>query len=274
MYLTNIERGIKRFIYGTLPFGYLAVFKKTSPELKYRRYFMKHGYTRNPYLFARRYAKVKIDVFIDKANGLRYVLHRSGRRLYYPRNYSVDVIQRVYKAVLMEQDVEHPHHYVDSLEEFRGKILLDVGTAEGFTSLDAIDIAEKVYLFECDPQWLEALKVTFAPWKEKVIIVERFVSSICNETCISLNDFFKDRPMENVFLKMDIEGAECDALNGARSLFSKAKNMRFAICTYHRKNDAKAITNYLREHNCTWSVPEDLFYVKHAFRTCLVRGQK
>ena len=80
--------------------------------------------------------------------------------------------------------------------------------------------------------------------------------------------------MENLFLKMDIEGAECDALNGARMLFSKAKNMTFVICTYHRRNDAKIIMDYLREHHCTWSIPEDLFYIKHSFRICLVKGQK
>ena len=128
--ITNIRRGIKSFVYGVLPFGFLTVFKKTSPALKYRKYFMTHGYTRNPYAFARRYAQVQIEVFRDNVNGLKYVLHRSGRKLYYPRSYNATAIKKIYRAVLIEQDVEHPHHYVDSLEEFRAKYYLDIGTAK------------------------------------------------------------------------------------------------------------------------------------------------
>lgn len=265
---------MKSVIYGTLPFLFLSIFRPKSPELKYRKYFMKKGYTRNPYDFAQRYANMEIEVFRDETIGLQYVLHRSGRKLYYPQSYEVDAIKRIYKAVLIEQDIEHPHHYVDSLEEFKGKVFLDIGAAEGFTSLDVVDVAEKLYLFECEPEWIQALRATFEPWKEKVVVVEKYVSSTSDETSITLDDFFKDKSMENLFLKMDIEGAECAALDGAKKLFSSAQDLNFAICTYHRKDDASNIMSFLQQYNCTWDIAKDLFYVKHNFRMCLLKGKK
>ena len=270
--IANLKKGVKVLLYGVLPLGFLSIFKKNSPELKYRKYFVKHGYTRHPYTFAQRYVEMPIEVFKDSSIGLQYVLHRSGQKLYYPRSYDVAAIRKSYKAVLIEQDIQHPHHYVDSLGEFKGKVFLDIGTAEGFTSLDVVDVAEQVYMFECDPRWVEALRATFEPWKEKVTIIEKFVSSVCDEKRISLDDFFKDKPTENLFLKIDVEGAECDVLNGARQLFSKVRNINFAVCTYHRANDAKKIMNYLREYQYTWNVPQELFYVKHSFRICLLKG--
>lgn len=264
---------IKTLLYGTLPFCYLSLFAKKSPQKVYRKYFMKHGYTRNPYPAAEKYADFHPEVYRDETNGLSYVLHRSGRRLYYPLSYDAARIKNAYKSVLIEQDAMHPHHYVDSLDEFKGKILLDIGSAEGFTSRDAIEQVGKVYLFECEPEWIEVLKTTFAPWKDKCEIIEKRVSSVCNDNSITLDEFLKDRPIDNLFLKMDIEGAECAALCGAKELFSKAMNMDFAICTYHRKNDAKDVAEYLNTHRCTWHSPQELFYVKHGFRVCLLRGK-
>ena len=122
---------LKSILYGTLPFYYTKVFEPSSPKLAYYDYFRKRGYTRYPYDFAAEYLEMSIAVLWDKEKELPYVMHRGSKRLYFPREYSTSKIEKCYRALLIEQDVRHPHHYADSVEEFRGKTLLVIGSAEG-----------------------------------------------------------------------------------------------------------------------------------------------
>jgi len=59
------------------------------------------------------------------------------------------------------------------------------------------------------------------------------------------------------FIKMDIEGAEMDALNGARETILRDKP-RLAICIYHSNEDMLRIAEWI--HNL---VPEYKFYCRH-----------
>lgn len=271
---TSIIKELKRLVYGTFPCIYMSTLSPSSPKLTYYRFIKKYGYTHYPYDFAAKYIDTPIDIRKDEEKGLHYVMHQGTKKLYYPRYFEVCNIEKNYKALLIEQDICHAHHYVDSLSEFEGKILLDVGSAEGLTSLDAIDRVDFVYLFECDSEWIEALNATFEPWKQKIAIVEKYINKYNDEANMTLDEFFKDKPRENLFLKMDIEGAECDALSGAEELFAVAKNLDFAICTYHRKNDKQWISDYLDRHQCDYFHREGYFYVKHKLRSALVRGHK
>lgn len=270
----SIVKGLKKFIYGYIPYIYYCIVDSSSPKLKYYEFLIKHQYSRYLYDFAQSYLDRKIEIEKDKNNGLYYVIHKENKKLYFPRNYTLQKIEKTYKALLIEQDIKHPHHYVDSVSEFQNKTILDIGSAEGIISLDAIEVATFIYLFECDPYWIEALNATFEPWKEKVQIIEKYVSNQNDEKNVSLDEFFKNKSKENLFLKMDIEGAEQDALEGCKELFATAKNLDFAICTYHRKNDEKIISAYLNKYGCTFSPREGYMYVKHRLRTCLLRGFK
>lgn len=59
------------------------------------------------------------------------------------------------------------------------------------------------------------------------------------------------------FIKMDIEGAELDALHGAEKTILRDKPL-LAICVYHRKGDTLAIMDYLHQ-----LVPEYRFWLRH-----------
>ena len=215
-----------------------------------------------------------LNIIQDEENGLHYVIHKNNQRLYFPRHFSVKQIKKSYKALLIEQDQKHAHCYVDSLQELRGKTLLDIGSAEGIFALNAVEIADFVYLFECDEHWIEALNATFRPWIHKMKIVKKYVSKLNNENCITLDHFLKDKSKDNLFLKVDVEGAERDVLAGAENLFSEAKQLDFAICIYHRKEDRSLISSYLKQHSCRFFYRNGLFFVKHSLRSAVIRGSR
>lgn len=269
-----IVKSIKKFIYGTIPYTFTKMFSPHSSKINYYKYIQDHEYTRHIYDFAPAYIHMPVKVMEDKEKGLPYVMHRGNKKLYFPRNFSEQKIQNAYRCLLIEQHPEHPHHYIDSPEEITGKTILDIGAAEGIFSLDAIEQARMIYLFEYDPKWIEALKATFEPWKEKVRIIKKYISNVNDDAQQTLDSFFTDKPANDLFFKMDIEGAECSALAGAKELFSKAINLDFAICTYHRKNDAKDIAAFLDNYACTYRLRDGYMYVKHHLRPGLIRGSK
>jgi hypothetical protein len=187
-------------------------------------------------------------------DNLPYVLHQ-GKKLYFPRNYSEEMVGEIYKSLLTEQDEQCAHKYVDTCERFTGKVLLDIGAAEGIIALDAIDKVKFVYLFEYSPEWIEALEATFAPYRHKVEIVKKYVSDTDDEKCLSLNTFFKNKSLDDLFIKMDIEGAELKALHGADFVLKNAKNLDFSICVYHKEEDVIVIPAFLENcgHRITFS---------------------
>lgn len=269
---TSLMLKLKSILYGTLPFFYTKMVEPTSAKLPYYNYFRKNGYTRYPYDFAAEYLEMPIAVQWDKEKALPYVMHRGKKRLYFPRDYTTPKIEKCYRALLIEQDVRHPHHYANSVEEFRGKTLLDIGSAEGFTTLDTIEVTRFAYLFEYEDKWIEALQATFEPWKEKIKIVKKYIGNQNDDTHVSLDHFLKDKPQKDIFLKMDIEGAECLALQGCTELFAKADHLHFAICTYHKKTDVVQIPAFLERYHCSYSFSEGYMFVKHNLRKCLVKG--
>jgi 16S rRNA A1518/A1519 N6-dimethyltransferase RsmA/KsgA/DIM1 with predicted DNA glycosylase/AP lyase activity len=58
----------------------------------------------------------------------------------------------------------------------RTSLVIDCGTAEGIFTLSVIDRASKVYCIECDPLWMEALEMTLQPYRDKVIVLNKFAS--------------------------------------------------------------------------------------------------
>jgi FkbM family methyltransferase len=74
------------------------------------------------------------------------------------------------------------------------------------------------------------------------------------KTC-ALDEFLKDE--EITFIKMDIEGAEIKALQGAKNIISNQKP-KLAICVYHKPEDIFEIPELLLKLN-----PEYNFKLRH-----------
>ena len=263
---------LKTFIYGTVRYAFCRLFRPSSLRIGYYKYFMVHGYTRFPYQYAAKYFESLPEIHANNENGLKYVWHK-GKRLYFPGYLSDERIRKMYIALKIEQDAESSHKYVDSVEEFRDKILLDIGAAEGLIALEAVEVASRIYLFECNPKWQEALEATFAPWKEKVSIINKYVSDNNNGENITLDRFLEDDKHGKFFLKIDIEGAERNALEGAKGIFLNSGNVEFAVCVYHKSDDKKVISRFLDRHGCTYTPRDGFLYTGHSFRTGVIRGK-
>ncbi len=165
------------------------------------------------------------------------------KRMYYPKEY-LDITKTPYlKNIFQEQFIESPHLYLRENHTIKaGDVIVDAGVCEGNFSIKHIDIAKKIYLIEMDKLWCKALEKTFAPYRNKVVI---------HNTMLSKEDNFKEATLDTLikekidFLKMDIEGAEVDALLGAKELLTNS-NALCSICAYHHSNDEKYI-RYLLE---------------------------
>jgi hypothetical protein len=142
-----------------------------------------------PYNFRKKYKQEDVVVYADKQCNLKYVLH-DNKRLYFRRDWSISKIQNWYTVLLIDQDRDSPHRYETAdFQVQKDDIVADIGSAEGIFALTVIEKAEKIYLFESDDTWIEALRKTFEPWKNKVIIVNKYISNYTDKNNATLDDF-------------------------------------------------------------------------------------
>jgi FkbM family methyltransferase len=74
---------------------------------------------------------------------------------------------------------------------------------------------------------------------------------------VSLDNYFKKGTQSISIIKMDIEGAEKDALSGAKDIIRQS-SPRLAVSAYHKPFDVVELTLYIHELN-----PEYKFYLRH-----------
>ena len=199
-----------------------------------------------PYDFSKDYLVEDILVYNDDTNGLNYVVHQ-GKNMYFKRSMSVTSIKSLYRGLLLDQDMNSPHLYLkENFNLTPNDVIADIGSAEGNFSLSNIEKVKKVYLFESDKEWIEALEATFRPWKDKVIIINKYVTNYDSNETLNINSFYENNP-DITFFKVDIEGEEQNFLNACSELFESDKNLKIAICTYHKENDFEDFSKQLTD---------------------------
>lgn len=171
----------------------------------------------------------------------------------------------------------------------KGDVVLDAGGCWGDTALffaNEVGSQGKVYTFEFIPKNLEIMKTNFSLnpeleqrveivnkpiWKDsntKIFYVDYGPASQvslepitgmdgeCNT--LAIDNFLKENNIAKVdFIKMDIEGAETIALQGALETIRKFKP-KLAITLYHSVEDFERIPKLIKE-----AVPEYKFYFSH-----------
>jgi hypothetical protein len=190
--------------------------KAQDPEIApILKYLKTNTISMLPYSFQGQYHADDIEVFYDPGKGLRYVLHE-GKRLYFKKRWNKKRIQKAYNELLKEQDPESPHRYLNGKFQFaKGEILIDAGAAEGIFALSVVEKSSRVLLIEADREWIEPLKTTFAPWKDKVEIIHRLAGDKNGARHITLDEIISPGG-KGIFLKADVEGAELLLLKGAK----------------------------------------------------------
>ena len=170
------------------------------------------------------------------------------------------------------------------------EVILDVGASYGDTLKDIVKYTnshfKKVYCFEPDERCLTELVKTKEELNlENVVIINKgawdksetltFLSDSNGVSSkITENHIETDKNREEIyiietvciddiidekitFIKMDIEGAELKALQGAKRIIREHKP-KLAICVYHRNEDLLEISRYLTE-----LVPNYKLYLRH-----------
>jgi O-antigen/teichoic acid export membrane protein len=212
-------------------------------------YIKENSLTEFPYHFTQKYSPENVEIHFDTNLKMFYVLH-TNKRLYFKKGWNKTICKQYYNAVLMEQDELSPHRYeTDDFQVSQGDVVVDAGTAEGNFALSVIDRVKKIYLFEIDQGWLEALEATFAPWKEKVVIVNKYVSNHTDDISIALDDLFNKQAVH--FIKADIEGAENQLVDGAKLILQRQEPLKIVLCTYHKHEDAEILNNKLNKYDFT-----------------------
>jgi hypothetical protein len=215
-----------------------------------------------PYPFHDNYSVEKIEVFFDSQKRMRFVL-QDGKRLYFKRRWNEKRIKRAYSDLLREQDISSPHRYLtESFTIGNNDVLADIGAAEGNFSLAVIEKVKKIYIFEHDREWTDALRATFAPWPDKVEIINKYVSDFNDESHIRLDTFYEMKK-DLTFLKIDVDGAEAIVLNSCNEIFKSGNAFKIALCTYHKNDDEKEFTTLLKFHG--YNVTPSSGYMIHYY---------
>lgn len=222
-------------------------------------YLKNHSLSVFPDSFTDKYNFKDVEVFKDQSKGLLWVNHE-GHRLYFKRSYNVTTVKLLYNGLLAEQDFQSPHRYTaEGFELNHDDVLLDVGSAEGIFTLSNIAVLKRAYLFEREPEWLEALEATFEPWKNKIEIISKFVSDIDNAENICIDTFLEGKLDIPNMVKIDVEGAEDRVLRGMEQTI-KQHHPDIALCTYHKQNDFDKFNAYLSERNYNTGTTKGLMF--------------
>ena len=199
------------------------------------------------------------------------------------KEYIENVITNIinFGSFLNENNKENEEQYYDVLKFSDDEVIADVGCFDCASTFRyfkyANDKYRRIFSFEPEPtQFLNCQKLiresgrenwevfNYGIWNEESQLYFKCNSSgsfICEDgdvevKVVSLDDFFEGRE-KPTFIKMDIEGVEMRALQGARKIIRENKP-KLAICVYHKPEDIFEIPEYILSLN-----PSYKFYLRH-----------
>ncbi|MGC9169004.1 MAG: FkbM family methyltransferase, partial [Desulfurella sp.] len=108
--------------------------------------------------------------------------------------------------------------------------------------------------------WKQSDKLHFiADGTGRSTITDNFNEANQTIDVVSLDEFFKDKEKPTL-IKMDIEGAELEALTGAKEIITKYKP-KLQICIYHKPEHLWQIPMLLKD----WVKEYKLYIGHHSF---------
>lgn len=186
------------------------------------------------YSFVENYKNEDFYIQYDEDKNLFYTLYYN-KKMYFSRSFQdVEKVREYYRSICLEQDIDSPHKYLtDTFEVPDDAVVIDAGVAEGNFALSIVERAKKIYLFEPDSEWVEALRYTFEPYLKKVVIINKCLSNYIDGRTTTIDETLCGTKVD--FIKMDIEGEEYYALQGAEKSIAASEKLRCVVCTYHQE---------------------------------------
>lgn len=208
------------------------------------------------------------DIKYDSQLGLPYIEADDGR-LFFPARQSLDSIASLYLSYVNDEGItekgcrsKSPHSYVSpGFGVEQGDVLLDVGSAEALFTLHNVGKVSRAYVFEAKPEWERPLNATFAPWKNKVQVISKYVSPRTEGHSVRLQDAIEADSAATYFVKMDIEGAEQDVILASK-YFLTSHRVKLSCCVYHRHDDDAVISKMLKDMGFRMSYSEGYMLVR------------
>lgn len=183
------------------------------------------------------------------------------------------------KLDLIRKWVVKPQYFVLDFLHFSDKeVFIDGGAYNGDTIREFSRVVcgqyQKIYAWEPDQSNRTILlkntskmeKICYIPygmWKDEDTLFFSSDASVCSHIAKTGSECLKVNSIDNIckdeevtFIKMDIEGSEYEALQGAKSTIKRMKP-KLAICIYHKPSDLVEIPLLLKEY-----VPEYKFYIR------------
>ncbi len=179
-------------------------------------------------------------------------------------------------AVLDEMALQQ-YFDLQEMSHDQRECFVDVGSFDGKTSLQFIEWSrqwEHIYCFEADPSNIGKIEKALH-FKDKVTIIKKLAwsqegtvgfdakgngSSKIDAggdmvSATTLDSELQDKRV--TFIKMDIEGAESEALIGARNVIQN-QTPKLAIAVYHKADDILSVLQQIIEYN-----PDYKLYLRH-----------
>jgi len=256
--LSSFKIGINKLIYNPIikirnKNMFLKYYKNSTNDviIEATKFFRTSGVTMMPFKFTLKYQE-QVKVNKDHSSGYPYVII-GGRNVFFPKMSNKKIASAVRNA-LMEQDKESPHKYIQKINDLQGNTAILIGSSDGIFALEIIDSFERIFLFECDPDWIAPVTLTLSPYKNKCVIVNKFVSNINTSNHITLDTFFKNYNFPISFMQHDVEGNSLSILEGAKNMLTY-NNINLSIACYHTEDEAHKINTFLTEigYKCSFS---------------------
>lgn len=213
------------------------------------------------------------------------------------RNYMHEILQQLLMVGFPRDNILVPENgfilgttgeqYFDVFEPEEGEVFVDAGCWDGCTSEKFVAWCNgnysRIYAFEPDSMCWPLCEKTFREKNiEKVSFVKKgvwgYTDSLYLKGVGDGSTGIFDKPVSSVrvpvtsiddvlsgekvtFIKMDVEGSELQALEGARKSIEKYRP-RMAICVYHKPQDIWELADYILRLN-----PDYRLLLRH-YTTC------
>jgi FkbM family methyltransferase len=278
-----LQRVIRFFDLRIAPF--VAKFMGREPYVNWgdlvKEHLIMYPYFRIKNLFIK--PKQKFLYTEEPYDNSRKIIRIDGHKVFWPIEMNSAVVIDGYRNTFREDE---PDNYFRFYIPKPLDVVLDLGACEGFFALELLDKVKKIYCFEAIPALCESLSLTLSNGiRDGVVEIYNYalsnqigdvdffmldsinastMESIKTNNCgiiekisvpgITLDAFIEMKNIHNIsIIKMDIEGAEYSALEGAKGILEKHKP-DLLVSAYHYPYDCERLSEFLKKMGYTISL--------------------